>query len=321
MKILVVAITLVVAINARPDVSHLPTGSYLPAGRHSSFGSGHGSGGGSYQSHDSFVVGSGSSSHGSFGGLGGSFHGGDGGSFHGGAGGSFHGGSGGSFHGGAGGSFHGGAGGSFHGGFDSGHGAGVVHDQKHVYFYAAPEEHSSSRLRIHVVPNAQRNTKIIFVKAPTYGSVTPEVVAPQSLSEDKTLVYVLVKRPEHGGQITIPAGVGVKASKPEVYFIKYKTQQDAQQQIHGGLQGQHVGSNVPDIGNAANFVSTLESGSSSGSHGLDNFGSVGPGGFDVRSGFTSGHGSVSAGHSSGSHDSSVITSGSNFGPAGASGPY
>ncbi|KAK4877519.1 hypothetical protein RN001_010025 [Aquatica leii] len=285
MKIFIVAITLFVAINARPDVSHLPTGSYLPVGGHSSFGSGHSGSGlglGGFSGHGGFIGGSSSSSHGSFSGLGG-------------------------FQGGAGGSFHGGAGGSFHGGLDGGHGAGVVHDQKHVYFFAAPEEYSSSRLRINVVPNSQRNTKIIFVKAPSYGSVVPEVIAPQSLSEDKTLVYVLVKRPEHGGQITIPSGVGVKASKPEVFFIKYKTQQDAQQQIHGGLQGQHVGSHVPDIGNADNFVSTLESASSS--HGSGSFISGG------------GHGSISGGHSSGSHGSGVFTSGSNFGPAGASGPY
>ncbi|KAF5306114.1 hypothetical protein FQA39_LY09092 [Lamprigera yunnana] len=103
-------------------------------------------------------------------------------------------------------------------------GGGFVQDQKHVYFFGAPEDKHRSCFRINVVPNSQRNIKIIFVKALTYESVTPEVIGPPSLSKDKTLVYVLVKRPENDEQVTIPAGIGVKPSKPEVYFIKYKTQ-------------------------------------------------------------------------------------------------
>ncbi|KAK4877521.1 hypothetical protein RN001_010027 [Aquatica leii] len=283
MKVLVVAVTLIAAIAARPDVSHLPTGSYLPSTGHISSESGHfGSitGGGIGLIGTSGFGGAGDlHGIGGIGGIGGI-------------------------------SGIGGIGGI---GGISGGGSGLVHDQKHVYFFAAPEEYSSSRLRINVVPNSQRNTKIIFVKAPSYGSVVPEVVAPQSLSEDKTLVYVLVKKPEHGGQITIPAGVGVKQAKPEVYFIKYKTQHDAQQLIQGGLQGQQVGSHVPDIGNAANFVSTLESAASHGSGTL-----IGGGGSHGSIGSI---GSIST---SGSHGSSVFTSGStggSFGPAGASGPY
>lgn len=44
-------------------------------------------------------------------------------------------------------------------------------------------------------------------------------------SEDKTIVYVLVKKPEDIGPIAQPAA---KQSKPEVFFIKYKTQQEQQ---------------------------------------------------------------------------------------------
>ncbi|KAK4877522.1 hypothetical protein RN001_010028 [Aquatica leii] len=197
---------------------------------------------------------------------------------------------------------HLGLGGNLNGNFG---GYSQVQDQKHVYFYAAPDEEQHSRLRINIAPSSQRNTKIIFVKAPSYGGVVPEVIAPPSLSEDKTLVYVLVKKPEQGGQITIPAGAGVKQAKPEVYFIKYKTQQDAQQQIHGGLQGQPVGSNIPDLGNEASFVRSLESGlKSSGigvEHGIEIHGSSG-------SSITSQEGSVSG---------TVVS----HGPPGASGPY
>ncbi|KAK5642917.1 hypothetical protein RI129_009084 [Pyrocoelia pectoralis] len=303
MKFLTVTLSLVVVANARPDVSHLPTGSYLPSGHagessgqfgsisnfgggggQTSFGSGQTSFGGGQTSFGSGQTGFGSGQT-SFGSGQTGF------------------GSGQTSFGSTQGSFEGHSGGiGIGGGFQ---------DQKHVYFFAAPDEESSGRLRIQIVPNSQRNTKIIFVKAPSYGSVQPEVIAPPSISEDKTLVYVLVKRPEHGGVISIPAGAGVKAAKPEVYFIKYKTQQDAQQQIAGGLHGQQVGANIPDLGNEANFVRTLESGISGGSIG---------GTFSQGSGIGS-IGSIGSGSQSSSIFSTGSSGSSQFGPAGASGPY
>ncbi|XP_031346946.1 uncharacterized protein LOC116173561 [Photinus pyralis] len=133
-----------------------------------------------------------------------------------------------------------------------------VQDQKHVYFFASPDTREHSRLRIQIVPNSQRNTKIIFVKAPSYGALVPEVVAPPSISEDKTVVYVLVKKHQHDGQITIPAGVGIRPSKPEVYFIKYKSQHDAAEAVKEGTSGQPVGTNVPEVANEEKFVNTFE---------------------------------------------------------------
>lgn len=43
-------------------------------------------------------------------------------------------------------------------------------------------------------------------------------------NEEKTLVYVLVKKPEEQPEIVIPTQAPTQPSKPEVYFIKYKTQ-------------------------------------------------------------------------------------------------
>ncbi|KAF5273854.1 hypothetical protein FQA39_LY00969 [Lamprigera yunnana] len=133
-------------------------------------------------------------------------------------------------------------------------------DRRHIYFYAAPEEPEYTRLRIIVAPNSQRNTKLVFIKAPGYGGVIPEVISPPSLSEDKTLIYVLVKKPQQDESVTVPAGVGVKQYKPEVFFIKYNNKHEAQSQISGSLQGENVGSNVPDVGSEDSFVSTLDSG-------------------------------------------------------------
>ncbi|XP_031347082.1 uncharacterized protein LOC116173607, partial [Photinus pyralis] len=197
----------------------------------------------------------------------------------------------------------GGINGGIHGGIGQNGIGGPQQDQKHVYFFAAPDEEEVSRLRINIAPNSQRNTKIIFVKAPSYGNVVPEVIAPPSLAEDKTLVYVLTRKPDQAGQITIPAGTGVKQAKPEVYFIKYKSPQDAQAAISGGLNGQSVGSNVPEIGNESSFVRTLESAvRTQGVGGLDgnfggNFGNIG-GNFG-----------------------GTINGGGHYGPPGVSGPY
>jgi hypothetical protein len=65
--------------------------------------------------------------------------------------------------------------------------------------------------------------KIIFIKAPTPPPPEiPEINIPPP-PETKTLVYVLVKKPEPAPPIRIPAPAPTKPSKPEVYFIRYKT--------------------------------------------------------------------------------------------------
>ncbi|KAB0795940.1 hypothetical protein PPYR_10001 [Photinus pyralis] len=182
-----------------------------------------------------------------------------------------------------------------HGGYNN-----IPQEQKHIYFFAAPGEEHLARTRINVVPSSQKNTKIIFIKAPTYAAIQPEVIAPPSISEDKTLVYVLLKKPEAAGQLTIPVSSSLKQSKPEVYFIKYKSQHDAASAIHNGLGGQPVGSSVSEVGSESNFVRTLDSGAHHG--GTD-------GSFTSQVSSTTNFGGSS------------ISSGSNFGPAGASGPY
>lgn len=41
------------------------------------------------------------------------------------------------------------------------------------------------------------------------------------------MVYVLVKKPEEQQDIVIPTAAPTQPSKPEVYFIKYKTQKES----------------------------------------------------------------------------------------------
>ena len=74
------------------------------------------------------------------------------------------------------------------------------------------------------MPPPQKHYKIVFIKAPTPPAPTAPVIPVIPQNEEKTLVYVLVKKPEEQPEIVIPTQPPTQPSKPEVYFIKYKTQ-------------------------------------------------------------------------------------------------
>ncbi|KAF2905716.1 hypothetical protein ILUMI_00461 [Ignelater luminosus] len=192
------------------------------------------------------------------------------------------------------------------GGFVNGYTNDVIngnlhHDQRQFYFYSAPDDEAAARLRVYVEPTSQRNTKIIFVKAPSYGGVIPEVIAPPSEAVDRTKIYVLVKKPQHDGAVTIPASLGVKQAQPEVFFIKYHNHHEAEAAVNQGLSGAHIGTPLHNLGNEQTFVRTLGS-----SHG----------GIGFTGGVTSVTGSVSL-------PGPIVEDRSyaKYGPPGKSGPY
>ncbi|XP_023947448.2 uncharacterized protein LOC112052551 [Bicyclus anynana] len=99
----------------------------------------------------------------------------------------------------------------------------IVH--KHVYVHVPPPDNEPPALRKPVyVPPPQKHYKIVFIKAPTPPTPTAPVIPLQPQNEEKTLVYVLVKKPEEQPEIVIPTPAPTQPSKPEVYFIRYKTQ-------------------------------------------------------------------------------------------------
>lgn len=107
---------------------------------------------------------------------------------------------------------------------------------KHFYVHAAPEdpEEEVGPRFVQVGPK-KINYKIIFIKTPTYGLKSQIIpILPPSL--DKTIVYVLSKKPTFDQNVQIPEQPVTEPSKPDVFFIKYKTQQEAdqaQQSIQG----------------------------------------------------------------------------------------
>jgi hypothetical protein len=74
------------------------------------------------------------------------------------------------------------------------------------------------------LPPPQKHYKIVFIKAPTPPPPTAPTIELPPQDEQKTLIYVLVKKPEEQPEINIPTPAPTKPSKPEVYFIRYKTQ-------------------------------------------------------------------------------------------------
>lgn len=158
------------------------------------------------------------------GGGGGVYNSGGSGSSFGGGGGYGGGSSGGGFNGGGGGFFGGGGHGGFGGG-DSGHQTPIVH--KSAYVYVAPPDEDVPKQKVIIEqPAPKKNYQIVFIKAPNPPKqevpVIPPYLSPQS---DKTLIYVLHPKPEAAPPIHIPAPPLHKPNKPEVYFIRYKTQQ------------------------------------------------------------------------------------------------
>ncbi|XP_050522013.1 uncharacterized protein LOC126894793 [Daktulosphaira vitifoliae] len=103
--------------------------------------------------------------------------------------------------------------------------APVIH--KHVYVHVPPPEPTTYVPKRPVQPPQppQKHYKIVFIKAPTPPTPTaPEIPPLPPAVEQKTLIYVLVKKPEEQPEIHIPTPAPTQPSKPEVYFIRYKTQ-------------------------------------------------------------------------------------------------
>jgi hypothetical protein len=100
----------------------------------------------------------------------------------------------------------------------------------------------------------RKHYKIIFIKAPSAPSLTQQIAAAQAQSQEKTLIYVLVKKPEDisfgPGPQPVPE---LPVSKPEVYFIKYKTQKEAGGAGHSSGQA-HSGGHSSGSGISAGGI-------------------------------------------------------------------
>jgi Domain of unknown function (DUF243) len=98
---------------------------------------------------------------------------------------------------------------------------------KNVYVHLPPEEpedyHPPAVIE---APPPKKHYKLIFIKAPEPPRISAPIIQPQQQDEHKTLIYVLVKSPEKPAEVAIPEIEPTEPSKPEVYFIKYKKDEE-----------------------------------------------------------------------------------------------
>jgi len=105
---------------------------------------------------------------------------------------------------------------------------------RHVYVHVAPDEPVDAQSKIIRVPGGgDKHVNIIFVKTPSQSSSQQtEVILPEQ-DQHKNLVYVLLKKGESNSNIKVSRPPAARPSKPEVYFIRYKGQEQEQGPAYG----------------------------------------------------------------------------------------
>ncbi|XP_036320277.1 glycine, alanine and asparagine-rich protein-like [Rhagoletis pomonella] len=140
------------------------------------------------------------------------------------------------------GGFSGIGGSSFNAGFggrqqSGGFEAPLVHKQ--FITVSAPEDHESLEQSKHfVIGRPQKNYRVVFIKAPSSSSANVKLSAEYAPQEEKTVIYVLSKKDSTLEVNDIATPAPTVPAKPEVFFIKYKTEEEAhhaQQQIQDTL--------------------------------------------------------------------------------------
>uniref|UniRef100_T1GCG0 DUF243 domain-containing protein n=1 Tax=Megaselia scalaris TaxID=36166 RepID=T1GCG0_MEGSC len=102
----------------------------------------------------------------------------------------------------------------------------MIIQQCHVYFLFSN--------RKPIIPSPpQKHYKIVFIKAPQPPTTPLPSIPPPQVNEEKTIIYVLVRKLEETPDLVIPTPASTSPSKPEVYFIRYKTEKE-----QGGGDGQ-----------------------------------------------------------------------------------
>ncbi|XP_017775765.1 PREDICTED: uncharacterized protein LOC108562071 [Nicrophorus vespilloides] len=202
--------------------------------------------------------------------------------------------------------------------------AGIPQAVQHhkSFFFDAPEDLGTTHVRVHVQPSAAAGDKTIYIRAPAYNSkIVPHFnIAQQQQSAGKTKVYVLVKKPEEQQDIVVPAAAQGPAAKPEVVFVKYSNQKEAEQKIRDIQEGASSGDSAKVVFNHRELVSSIKD-EPAHQHGIS-FG--GPGA--IIGGPSGVHSAVIGGsagpsHSSGESIGNVSGGETHYGPAGESGPY
>ncbi|XP_002072069.3 ataxin-2 homolog [Drosophila willistoni] len=101
---------------------------------------------------------------------------------------------------------------------------------KDIYVHVPPVDDAEERYPQPPLPVAppRKHYRIVFIKAPSPSVSKAALRVKQAPVEEKTIIYVLTKKPDPLElQAAIEEAAPKPPSKPEVFFIKYKTQEEA----------------------------------------------------------------------------------------------
>ncbi|XP_055384164.1 uncharacterized protein LOC129613878 [Condylostylus longicornis] len=127
---------------------------------------------------------------------------------------------------------------SFGGGFSHGgigsHGANVIQSNhqpivsKQFYIHSAPEEHDDGGAdKVINLGPSRKNYRVVFIKAPNAAVGGGRIRFQAPANEEKTVIYVLSKKTDLADIQADVQQSHAQNTKPEVHFIKYKTNEEA----------------------------------------------------------------------------------------------
>ena len=100
--------------------------------------------------------------------------------------------------------------------------------RKQFLVVSAPEDNDGQAKTKHLVlGRPQKNYRVVFIKAPAGDNANVKYSAEFAPQEEKTAIYVLSKKDNELEAKDIATPAPSEPSKPEVFFIKYKTDEEA----------------------------------------------------------------------------------------------
>ncbi|XP_017844716.1 uncharacterized protein LOC108601328 [Drosophila busckii] len=137
---------------------------------------------------------------------------------------------------------------------------------KEFYTYTAPEqEFDNGHVNDQLANSLKRNLRVVFIKGPEHNGLEQAALhLAHSASDDRTAIYVLNKQADVGELTQKLNQLKLQANhKPEVHFVKYRTQSDAEnaqraiQAQYDSLPGRSVNHNAGSSSPVIDFASKV----------------------------------------------------------------
>ncbi|XP_075157463.1 uncharacterized protein LOC142230714 [Haematobia irritans] len=101
--------------------------------------------------------------------------------------------------------------------------------RKQFYLISAPDDSENQpKHKKLILGRPQKNYRVVFIKAPGSDNANIKYSAEYAPQEEKTIIYVLSKKDSELDASDIATPAPTEPSKPEVFFIKYKTNEEAE---------------------------------------------------------------------------------------------